>query len=178
MNTIQEITQSISTAAAVAQSMLNDLEYDRDQLNETKANFERLVAEGAGDDALADEQEYIEERTRVLHRSEARHKAAVADLERVKAKTKADAGTGHAEAARAAADDIGALLVEFGEQGAKLVSLSEAIYRLVPDLRQNVIAARQHGVTVEPFHLSPPDLAAFQRAALVVGRIGINTTVL
>ena len=98
MNTIETINQSLTTAAAVTQSMLGDMNYDRQELEDAKASLERMAAEGASDNDIEAEQEYIVERTRILERSELRHKAAEAARVKAEAKGKADLGKCHLEA--------------------------------------------------------------------------------
>lgn len=147
MNTIETINQTMNTAAAVAQSALNDLEYDREQLNEAKANFERLVGEGAGDDDLSNEQEYIAERTRIMERSEMRHKAAEAARVKAEAKGKADLGKYHLEAGNAllarVVDKQKIAAVKFAE----LVNLSGEINDILGEANAHRREGKALGIT-------------------------------
>ena len=172
MNTIQEITQSISTAAAVAQSMLNDLEYDREQLNEAKANFERLVGEGAGDDELSNEQEYIVERTRILERSELRHKAAVAQQAKTEAQGKAAAGKHHDEAGKALLAEVMSKQKEAAKKFSELVKLSGEINILLDTANTHRREAKSLGITPINPGFPPVDIGEALTAIKLIAGAG------
>ena len=172
-----KITTIESLNAAVAELQAS-LITEQQNLVDAQDDFNEAVACEAADDELSDCQSYIEQRGFAVKRAEARLKAAEGEVQAYLAKSKADTGKSHADAARAGADDVRKLLAEFSDQSAKLVSLSDSIYKHVPDIKLNVMAARQHGINVEHFHIVAPDLSALQRAVVLVSRVNTNITVL
>ena len=167
--------ESLNAAVAELQASLIA---EKQNLLDAEHDFNEAVACEAADDELSDCQSYIEQRGFAVKRAEARLRAAQGEVQDYLTKSKADAGKAHRDAANAAAEDVRKLLAEFSDQSARLVSLSDSIYKHVPDIKLNVMAARQHGINVEHFHIAAPDLSALQRATLLVGRINTNTTVL
>ena len=171
-------TTTIESLNAAVAELKTSLHAEQQNLVDAEHDFNEAVACEAADDELSDCQSYIEQRGFAVKRAEARLKAAEGEVQAYLAKSKADTGKSHADAARAGADDVRKLLAEFSDQSAKLVSLSDSIYKHVPDIKLNVMAARQHGINVEHFHIAAPDLSALQRAVVLVSRVNTNTTVL
>ena len=147
MNQIETINQSVITAAAVAQSALGDLSYDRQELEDAKASLERMAAEGASDDDIEAEQEYIVERTRILERSELRHKAAVAQQAKTEAQGKAAAGKHHDEAGKALLAEVMSKQKEAAKKFAELVKLSGEINILLDTANTHRREGKALGIT-------------------------------
>ena len=171
-------TTTIESLNAAVAELKTSLHAEQQNLVDAEHDFNEAVACEAADDELSDCQSYIEQRGFAVKRAEARLKAAEGEVQAYLAKSKADTGKSHADAARAGAARIRELLAKIAEVSGQLVGLNDEMYELVSDVKQNVMAARQHGVAVDHFHIAAPDLSALQRAVVLVSRINTNTTVL
>ena len=178
MNTANETRPlTVAELEALVELAQSHLQKQIAYLTDSRLDYDKNV-NLADDDHLEEIEADIQNYTAMTARAEARCSALEADLKSAKARAKADTGKAHRDAAQAGADDVRKLLAEFSDQSARLVSLSDSIYKHVPDIKLNVMAARQHGINVEHFHIAAPDLSALQRATLLVSRINTNTTVI
>ena len=171
-------TTTIESLNAAVAELKTSLHAEQQNLVDAEHDFNEAVACEAADDELSDCQSYIEQRGFAVKRAEARLKAAESEVQAFLAKSKADTGNAHRDAAQAGAARIRELLAKIAEVSGQLVGLNDEMYELVSDVKQNVMAARQHGVAVDHFHIAAPDLSALQRAVVLVSRVGVHTTVL
>ena len=171
-------TTTIESLNAAVAELKTSLHAEQQNLVDAEHDFNEAVACEAADDELSDCQSYIEQRGFAVKRAEARLKAAESEVQAFLAKSKADTGNAHRDAAQAGAARNRELLAKIAEVSGQLVGLNDEMYELVSDVKQNVMAARQHGVAVDHFHIAAPDLSALQRAVVLVSRINTNTTVL
>lgn len=95
-------TPNLEQLAAMVTATKNTLDYDQEQLDEARREFDELIAAHAGDDELADTSECITQREAVLKISEARYRGALAD----QVKGEADAKLAQGMAAKARADAL------------------------------------------------------------------------
>ena len=169
---------NLETLNAAVVELKSSLITEQQNLIDAEHDFNEAVACEAADDELSDCQSYIEQRGFAVKRAEARLKAAESEVQAFLAKSKADTGNAHRDAAQAGAARIRELLAKIAEVSGQLVGLNDEMYEHVLAIKQAVILARQHGTAVEQFHIVAPDLSALQRAVVLVSRINTNITVL
>lgn len=167
---IDEIDQNLKTLTAVRDSMANDLAYDLKQLEEAKAGLERLAESGAGDDEMDEAQDYITERTRILERSQIRHRASVIDLEKAEAKAKGDKGRLHQEAGNAFLGGVVEKQKKTAELAGQIVALTGGIKSDLDNANFHRREAKAFGVMPINPGMPPVDIGdAIQALRLIAG---------
>lgn len=167
---------NLDELAAMVEATKNTLDYDNGQLDEARQDFENLIAAHAGDDDLAEAQEYIAQREANAKISDARYRGALADQVNGKAQAKADTGNAASAQADALLAEIQTLMDEAGELSERVEELAIRISELTEQASEHRRIAVAHGVSVAYApRLNPPDLAkahaAFSRIAATGGYI-------